>query len=271
MVIEFDQYLTLKNKKYFLPELTITTITDLKPKEKNGRHEVLKCRHEESETYMAVKELNMPKCLIKKELDDESKALIKDREHECDDPKTHEKVENEINMLRIIKHSNVIELLGVQCKNHKIKLYMEWMDYDLKNLYDVINDNGLINKKDFVKDLNKLIGMYKRLDIFHDLGHIIVSIINGLCACHEKQIIHRDIKPENILLNGYGVTKLADFGEARFAPGASYVGTSKYRAPELLKHQNYDTRCDVWSIGFTALEYVCGGDPYGSKVMHHQM
>ena len=56
-------------------------------------------------------------------------------------------------------------------------------------------------------------------------------------------IIHRDIKPENILLDEYGVVKLADFGWSNFIQNKkrmSYCGTPEYLSPEMIKRLGHD-------------------------------
>lgn len=94
-----------------------------------------------------------------------------------------------------------------------------------------------------------------------------------LCALeylHEEiRCIHRDIKPGNILFGTQGQVKLCDFGLASkgFASSCkkhSFVGTTLYMAPELLRGEAYDTKVDIWSLGMTIREALGGGHPFRS-------
>ncbi|TPF96426.1 hypothetical protein EP30_07815 [Bifidobacterium sp. UTCIF-39] len=69
-----------------------------------------------------------------------------------------------------------------------------------------------------------------------------------------KHILHRDVKPANIFYDKNGKCyKLGDFGISRLladgenAPTA--VATMPYAAPERLRHQPYDSRADIYSVG----------------------
>lgn len=82
--------------------------------------------------------------------------------------------------------------------------------------------------------------------------------------------MHRDIKGHNILLTDEAHVKLVDFGvsshlAATMARRNTSVGTPYWMAPEVIAceqqlDQSYDSRCDVWSIGITAIE-LAEGDP----------
>lgn len=74
---------------------------------------------------------------------------------------------------------------------------------------------------------------------------------------HLQSVTHRDMKPENILLvsnqmNDFRV-KIADLGFAQQfdkEKGLELVlGTPLYMAPELVQHQKYSEKVDVWSLG----------------------
>ena len=77
--------------------------------------------------------------------------------------------------------------------------------------------------------------------------------------------MHRDIKGGNILLNEKGEVKLADLGVSAQLTGTmakrkSFIGTPYWIAPEIIAVEmklgpdGYTTRCDVWSLGITAIE-----------------
>ncbi len=97
---------------------------------------------------------------------------------------------------------------------------------------------------------------------------IIAQACQGLAAAHDKSVIHRDIKPDNLLVAPDGTVKLADFGlataadvSALTAPGA-HVGTPRYMAPEVLRGMASDERSDLYSLGVTWYQAVCGRSPF---------
>jgi serine/threonine protein kinase len=97
---------------------------------------------------------------------------------------------------------------------------------------------------------------------------LILQITRALAHCHDHGICHRDIKLQNILLDNHSEEaqiKIIDFGNAvRFRgclPLKKVVGTTYTAAPEVFR-QNYDERCDVWSLGVVAYILLCGRRPF---------
>jgi calcium-dependent protein kinase len=89
-----------------------------------------------------------------------------------------------------------------------------------------------------------------------DAARILHNILDAIQYCHQKGIVHRDLKAENFLLLHDGMDspiKIIDFGLSRYTSEGgimqSRVGTPYYVAPEVLLAEEYDAKCDVWSIG----------------------
>ena len=97
----------------------------------------------------------------------------------------------------------------------------------------------------------------------------------GLMVLHRLSFIHRDLKPQNILMtvdSEDAVLKIADFGFARVLDStdmaATVCGSPLYMAPEILRHERYDARADLWSLGTILYELLFGQPPYtGSNPM----
>ncbi len=98
---------------------------------------------------------------------------------------------------------------------------------------------------------------------------IALDCAEALAYAHKQGIIHRDIKPANLLLEIEGArAKLADFGVARlFDPGSGVQsdapgGTPGYMAPEIIRGEDGDARSDLFSLGVTLYELLCGKRPF---------
>ena len=102
------------------------------------------------------------------------------------------------------------------------------------------------------------------------VAEILRHTMRGLGDIHAAGGFHRDLKPDNLLLHidptGRKIVKVADFGIARLPMPfsstpltRSAMGTEGYIAPELYVGSPYDARCDVFSLGVTAIELMTGG------------
>lgn len=103
-----------------------------------------------------------------------------------------------------------------------------------------------------------------------DLGHIILSLLEGTQAIHESGIVHRDLKSSNILLSEKGPLKILDFGIAKvtseFNQGLTstgqILGTMQYIAPEILQGIDYSIQSDIYTLGLIFYELLAGVNPF---------
>uniref|UniRef100_A0AAR2K8K2 non-specific serine/threonine protein kinase n=1 Tax=Pygocentrus nattereri TaxID=42514 RepID=A0AAR2K8K2_PYGNA len=184
-----------------------------------------------------------------------SKAAVKilDPIHDID-----EEIEAEYNILKALSdHPNVVKFYGMYYKKDLKNGDQLWLVLELCN-------GGSVT------DLAK--GMLKRGDRMDEpiIAYILHEALMGLRHLHENKTIHRDVKGNNILLTTQGGIKLVDFGvsaqltNTRLRRNTS-VGTPFWMAPEVIACEQqldstYDARCDVWSLGITAIE-LGDGDP----------
>ncbi|XP_013411835.1 serine/threonine-protein kinase Nek11 [Lingula anatina] len=80
-----------------------------------------------------------------------------------------------------------------------------------------------------------------------------VQLLLAVQYMHSRRVLHRDLKTRNIFLRN-NMVKIGDFGISRILMGTSdmastFTGTPYYMSPEVLKHEGYNSKSDVWSIG----------------------
>jgi len=116
---------------------------------------------------------------------------------------------------------------------------------------------------------------------FDDVIDILVQVLSGLVAAHEKGIVHRDIKPENVFLTKRvgcpPLCKLLDFGVSKMIIpllGAKeddldltrtgmVMGTPYYMSPEQARgDRNLDARVDLYACGVIMYEALTGRRPF---------
>ena len=109
-------------------------------------------------------------------------------------------------------------------------------------------------------DLYRLVKRQKAANKHLDelqIWHYGYQLLLGLSYLHSNQILHRDIKCMNLLLDKHnrlkigdlGVSKLLTTGAALTPKPGQRVGTPLYLAPEVVRHQPYDYKADMWAVG----------------------
>ncbi|MCI0650992.1 MAG: protein kinase [Planctomycetes bacterium] len=98
---------------------------------------------------------------------------------------------------------------------------------------------------------------------------IVRDAAQGLEYAEHKGIIHRDIKPGNLMVGANGVIKIGDLGIARSTEGEGSIsqkdgvsGSPHYIAPEQARGHDIDHRVDIYSLGVSFYQMLCGKTPF---------
>ncbi|XP_044949227.1 serine/threonine-protein kinase STY8-like isoform X1 [Hordeum vulgare subsp. vulgare] len=151
----------------------------------------------------------------------------------------------EVYILREVHHTNVVRFIGACTKPPKFCIITEYMSGG--SLYDYVH------KQRNVVDLPTLL-------------KFACDVCRGMCYLHQRGIIHRDLKTANLLMDKDHVVKVADFGVARFQDQGGIMtaetGTYRWMAPEVINHQPYDNKADVFSFAIVLWELLTSKIPY---------
>ena len=165
--------------------------------------------------------------------------------------------------------------------NHKNIVRQYGSFEDQENYYLVLEcvENDSLQKK---IDRHRQSFNYQNIEpIREDLViNIFKQIIDGLEYLHSINIMHRDIKPENILFDKSNNIKITDFGLSAFLRptweqlefdknlygGKTQVGDKDYCAPEVNYGENYDFKCDIFSLGLTIFYLMTFKLPFSSYI-----
>ena len=178
------------------------------------------------------------------------KVIKKDKNNELDE----QEIRNEIDILKKLSHPNIV------------KIYEFY-----------ISDNHYYIITEYCKG-GELFSYIKNKYTERQLAVLFYQVFSGLWYLHENKILHRDIKLENIMIsdkekdNSTGEelfwVKIIDFGTAKLfeknKKEKDVVGSSYYIAPEVLK-QNYNEKCDTWSVGVILYMTLVGRAPFDGK------
>ena len=162
-------------------------------------------------------------------------------------------IEKEISILRLLQHPNIVQIKDIKKTQKNIYLVLEYCH---------------------LGDLDSYIEKYyydRVLKLYHVPENVVRKILeqlfSGLRKMRENNIVHRDLKLANILVSKDFTVKIADFGFAKFQVNnqvllESYCGTPITMAPEILRKNAYNEKCDIWSLGVIIFKMLVGKYPF---------
>lgn len=162
---------------------------------------------------------------------------------------------NEISVLRLLSHKNLLKLHEVHETKNSVYL-----------VFDIYEGGELSKIYEGTKGLPQ-----------HSVEAVMSGLIRGINYMQEQGIVHRDLKPGNIMLRKQtDITPedvvIVDFGLACSVKDTNPIfkrcGTPGYIAPEIINAKNTETNfkvspnCDIFSLGVIVYCLCTGGSPF---------
>jgi hypothetical protein len=190
-------------------------------------------------------------------------------------PQTLVRLRREIQVLRSLRHHNIIRL-------HEI--FEE--DGALHMVTELCTGGELwhfLQKVEIFPDGEKFYySAHGRVELTENkVASIIRGVVEAITYCHNRQVCHRDLKLENLMLSTSGdeaELKLIDFGFCKIFNSLdgmyAILGSPYYVAPEVLKAKapstgskssGYGPAADMWSIGVITYMILCGQAPFDGE------
>lgn len=149
-----------------------------------------------------------------------------------------DKVDNELHILSKCIHPRIVQFLGAGKTDIHTYMLFEYME------------NG--NLEDYISKT--------KIDV-REKYQLMLDICIGVHYLHNRKpeiVLHRDLKPGNILINKHGEAKISDFGISKlinndmcnvFTGHTGETGTYIWMSPEVLKHEEYNYKSDIYCLG----------------------
>ncbi|XP_060562682.1 tyrosine-protein kinase SRK2-like [Ruditapes philippinarum] len=156
----------------------------------------------------------------------------------------------EIDILKRLKHHNIINLLAVFTKEKPFLMVFDMITIGTLHSY-------------LRQDMGKTITHDQLLDMA-------IQIAKGMDYLCKEQIVHRDLRTEKILVGHGNQLKIAGLEMAKRVQNDGYVSLDpmdkiaiKWTAPEVFNEDKFTIHSDVWAFGVLLYEMITFGSiPY---------
>ncbi|XP_010274700.1 PREDICTED: serine/threonine-protein kinase EDR1 [Nelumbo nucifera] len=160
-----------------------------------------------------------------------------------------EEFRSEVRIMKRLRHPNVVLFMGAVTRAPNLSIVTEFLPRG--SLYRLIHRPN--NQLDERRRLRMALDVARGMNYLHNCTPVIV---------------HRDLKSPNLLVDKNWVVKVCDFGLSRmkhntFLSSRSTAGTAEWMAPEVLRNEPSDEKCDVYSFGVILWELSTLQQPWG--------
>jgi len=162
-----------------------------------------------------------------------------------------------------------IKYMEICSKNNTNSNSIKYYDY-----YNT-NENLVIVMELCDTNLQSLLNERKEGFVVGEIHDILNQLNNTFKIMKDNKIIHRDLKLDNILVKYEDndkkkfIVKLTDYGISKQLSSISkcftHAGTLLTMAPEILNEEEYNSKCDIWSLGVIIYQLYFKEYPYNGN------
>ena len=180
---------------------------------------------------------------------------------------------NLFQILKIIEKNKIGKSIPEEKIISEIKILKSLKNEKIIQVYDCFYDNKnyyIITELCELGNLNSLMKKTKRFSE-NQTKYIIFQILMAVKYLSEKNFVHTDIKPTNIYIKKifkYKNEKIYKVKLLDFASGNNYNNSKLYNSnlpyyisPEIFEN-NFNYKCDIWSIGVIFYQMIFGYTPF---------
>uniref|UniRef100_A0A803NG18 non-specific serine/threonine protein kinase n=1 Tax=Cannabis sativa TaxID=3483 RepID=A0A803NG18_CANSA len=155
---------------------------------------------------------------------------------------------SEVEIMLRLRHPNVVLFMGAVTRSPHFSILTEFLPRG--SLFKLLHrPNPQLDEKRRMK---------MALDVAKGMNYLHTS---------HPTIVHRDLKSPNLLVDKNWVVKVCDFGLSRmkhhtFLSSKSTAGTPEWMAPEVLRNEPANEKCDVYSFGVILWELTTACIPW---------
>ncbi|KAF7820251.1 serine/threonine-protein kinase CTR1-like isoform X1 [Senna tora] len=166
------------------------------------------------------------------------------------DAERYEEFRKEVLLMKRLRHPNIVLLMGAVFQQPNFSIVTEYLSRG--SLFELLR----------MPDARSVLSAKRRFSMAYDVA-------SGMNYLHQMKppIVHRDLKSPNLLVDDTYTVKVCDFGLSRtkantFLSSKTAAGTPEWMAPEVIRGEPSNEKCDVFSFGVILWELVTLQQPW---------